>query len=80
MASLDTAAILTSRIGASKASRPCAASASRIPFFEKSIRVTIEHGHANKLSKDYASTAYWYQSEPHKPFSPIPAVSKRIPR
>ncbi len=33
--------------------------------FEKSIRVTIEHGHANKLSGDWCSTAYWYQSEPH---------------
>lgn len=49
-------------------------------YFEKSIRVTIEHGHANKLSNDYASTAYWYQGEPHKPFPPILEVSKRIPR
>ncbi len=39
--------------------------------FEKSIKVTIEHGHANKLSNDYSSTAYWYQTEPHKPFRPI---------
>jgi len=39
--------------------------------FEKSIRVTIEHGHANDLSNDYSSTAYWYQIEPHLPFRPI---------
>lgn len=37
--------------------------------FEKSIRVTIEHGHNNKLANEYTSTAYWYQAEPHKPFS-----------
>jgi len=27
-------------------------------LFERSIRVTIEHGHANKRADDYASTAY----------------------
>jgi hypothetical protein len=30
--------------------------------FERSIRVTIEHGHANKRSDDFSSTAYWYQT------------------
>ena len=48
-------------------------------YFEKSIRVTIEHGHANHRSDDYSSTAYWYQTEPHKPFSIAP-VEERIPR
>jgi hypothetical protein len=48
--------------------------------FEKSIRVTIEHGHANKLSNDYSSTAYWYQTEPHRPFPPLPGVDARLPR
>jgi len=48
--------------------------------FRKSIRVTIEHGHANKLSNDYSSTAYWYQHEPHKPFPPLLPVSERMPR
>ena len=46
--------------------------------FEESIRVTIEHGHANKRSDDYSSVAYWYQTEPHKPFSVLP-VEQRIP-
>lgn len=46
--------------------------------FKKSIRVTIEHGHANARSNDYSSTAYWYQTEPHKAFSILP-VEKRIP-
>lgn len=48
--------------------------------FEKSIRVTIEHGHANNLSNDYSSTAYWYQTEPHKPFPPMPPAKEREPR
>jgi len=49
-------------------------------FFEKSIRVTIEHGHANKLTLDYSSTAYWYQAEPHAAFPPLPPVEQRLPR
>lgn len=48
--------------------------------FAKSLLVTIEHGHANKLSNDYASTAYWYQLEPHLPFEPLPDVGQRLPR
>ncbi len=48
--------------------------------FEKSIRVSIEHGHANKLSNDYSSTAYWYQLEPHKRFAPLLGVMERLPR
>ena len=48
--------------------------------FRKSIRVTIEHGHANKLSNDYSSTAYWYQMEPHKPFPALLPVESRLPR
>jgi hypothetical protein len=47
--------------------------------FTRSIRVSIEHGHANRLSHDYSSTAYWYQLEPHKSFSIAP-VLQRIPR
>ena len=48
--------------------------------FEKSISVTIEHGHANHLSNDYSSTAYWYQAEPHRPFPPLLPVEERLPR
>jgi len=39
--------------------------------FHSSIRVTIEHGHANKLTGDWCSTAYWYQLEPHRPIPPL---------
>jgi len=48
--------------------------------FEKSIRVTIEHGHANDRSDDISSVAYWYQTEPHKPFPPMPPAQERLPR
>jgi hypothetical protein len=47
--------------------------------FQSSIRVTIEHGHANKRSDDYSSVAYWYQAESHSPFSILP-VEQRVPR
>jgi len=49
-------------------------------MFEKSIRVTIEHGHNNHRSDDVSSTAYWYQREPHKKFKPSMAVKERLPR
>jgi len=48
--------------------------------FKKSIKVTIEHGHANTQSNDYSSVAYWYQTEPHKPWAPMPKVEERLPR
>ncbi len=48
--------------------------------FRESIRVTIEHGHANHLSHDYSSTAYWYQTEPHLAFPPLLAVAERLPQ
>ncbi len=49
-----------------------------IPF-KRSIRVTIEHGHANDRSDYFSSVAYWYQSEPHKAFPPLPPMKERIP-
>jgi hypothetical protein len=48
--------------------------------FRKDIKVTIEHGHANHRSDNFFTTAYWYQTEPHRAFPPLPAVSERIPR
>lgn len=47
--------------------------------FRESVRVTIEHGHANDQSNDYSSTAYWYQTEPHSPGPALPAVALRLP-
>jgi hypothetical protein len=52
---------------------------SPIPF-AKSIKATIEHGHANHRSDNFFSVAYWYQSEPHAKFPTLPGVEQRIPR
>ena len=49
-----------------------------IPF-QKNIRISIEHGHANNRSDDFSSVAYWYQNEPHKPFPDMPDVDGRLP-
>ena len=47
--------------------------------FQQSIRVTIEHGHANDRGDDYSSVAYWYQTEPHARFPPLPDIAGRLP-
>lgn len=52
---------------------------SPIPF-TKSFTASIEHGHANVRSDNYFSVAYWYQSEPHAAFPPLPSVEDRLPR
>ncbi len=52
---------------------------SPIPF-TKSMKATIEHGHANHRSDDLFSVAYWYQTEPHAAFPILPSVEERIPR
>jgi hypothetical protein len=48
--------------------------------FTKSLRATIEHGHANHRSDNFYSVAYWYQTEPHAPFPALPAVDQRLPQ
>ena len=48
--------------------------------FDESIKVTIEHGHANHRSDDFYSVAYWYQTEPHAAFPALPAAEDRIPK
>ena len=52
---------------------------SPIPF-TKSLKATIEHGHANHRSDNLFSVAYWYQSEPHAAFPALPALEDRVPR
>jgi hypothetical protein len=47
--------------------------------YQKSIKVTIEHGHANDHTADYSSVAYWYQAEDHIPFPPLPAAADLLP-
>ena len=48
--------------------------------FTKSLRATIEHGHANHRSDNYYSVAYWYQTEPHAAFPALPPLEERIPK
>ena len=47
--------------------------------FEKHLRVSIEHGHANQLSDDWSSTAYWYQLLPTQTPLTILPVEERLP-
>ena len=51
---------------------------SPIPF-TKSLRATIEHGHANDRGDTFYSVAYWYQIEPHAEFPALPPVDARLP-
>ena len=50
---------------------------SPIPF-TKSMRATIEHGHANHRSDNFYSVAYWYQTEPHAAFPQLPPLDQRL--
>lgn len=47
-----------------------------VPFHD-SIRIELEHGHANSEVADYATMAYWYQTEPHRPLRPLPPPDDR---
>ncbi|HEY3282714.1 MAG TPA: glycoside hydrolase family 172 protein [Armatimonadota bacterium] len=57
--------------------------------FKRSLKVAIEHKawvvlpsgkwyHFAERSDDYSSVAYWYQTEPHKPFFALPPVTERL--
>lgn len=48
--------------------------------FTKSLRASIEAGHANVLTLEMASVAYWYQTMPHKPFPALAPLEARQPR
>jgi hypothetical protein len=49
-------------------------------YFDRSLRFTIEHGHNNNLTLDLATVAYWYQTEPHKPYPALPDRAARAPK
>ncbi len=49
-------------------------------YFDESLLFSIEHGHNNNLTLDLRSVAYWYQTEPHKPFPPLPTAEEREPK
>jgi len=54
--------------------------------FDNDLKVTIQalgwwpNGKFQPLADDIASVAYWYQTEPHKPFPPLPSREMRFPR
>jgi len=48
--------------------------------FKKSLRASIEHGHADSLTLDLASVAYWYQKMPGRKFPPLPSAEERRPK
>ncbi|MFC1541099.1 glycoside hydrolase family 172 protein [Candidatus Latescibacterota bacterium] len=48
--------------------------------FTKSLRATIEHGHNNYMTQEMSSVAYWYQTEPHKPFPEMVSRQDRRPK
>jgi hypothetical protein len=48
--------------------------------FQRYLKHTIEHGHANDRGDNFFSACYWYQSEPYTNFPALPTVAERIPR
>jgi hypothetical protein len=48
--------------------------------FERYLKHTIEHGHANDRADDFYSVAYWYQSAPNTDFPALPPVDARTAR
>jgi hypothetical protein len=46
--------------------------------FARSLRWTLEHGHANNFASGYASVAYWYQT-PHAILPPLGSVEELAP-
>ncbi len=48
-------------------------------YFDREIKVTIEHGHCNHRSDDWSTTAYWYQTEPVRASFPLPPAAERLP-
>lgn len=54
-------------------------------LFEKDMRVTLQqigtsHNGLFERQDDLCSVAYWYQSEPHQAFLPLPLRKDRLPR
>ncbi len=47
--------------------------------FERYLKHTIEHGHADDRADNFYSVCYWYQSEPATGFPPLPPAEERIP-
>jgi hypothetical protein len=48
--------------------------------FDRYLKYTIEHGHANHRADNYFSMAYWYQAGAYTDFPILPPAESRIPR
>jgi hypothetical protein len=46
--------------------------------FDREIKVTIEHGHANHLANEMSSVAYWYVDQPTRA-ADVPSMLQRLP-
>ena len=47
--------------------------------FDRYLKHTMEHGHANDRGDNFFSVGYWYQTTPFTDFPPLPPVADRIP-
>ena len=48
--------------------------------FQRYMKHTMEHGHANDRGDNFYSVCYWYQTEPYTDFPGLPPLESRIPR
>jgi hypothetical protein len=48
--------------------------------FNRYMKHTIEHGHADNRHDCYYSVAYWYQSQPYTDLPKLPSAADRIPK
>ncbi len=47
--------------------------------FNRYLKHTIEHGHANDRADNFYTVCYWYQTEPFTDFPALPPVEQRVP-
>lgn len=47
--------------------------------FNRYLKHTMEHGHANHRADSWYSCCYWYQTQPMTDFPPLPSVADRTP-
>ena len=52
---------------------------SLLPGAQLAWRAESPEGHDDNLTLDLSSVAYWYQTEPHKKFPPLPSRAARKP-
>jgi hypothetical protein len=48
--------------------------------FNRYLRHTMEHGHANDRGDNFFSVCYWYQDEPYTDFPAMAPAQDRVPR